>query len=1090
MKKAIVLLWLGSFLMSFAPVLPESNAAPLWMRYPVISPDGNLIVFSYKGDLYKVASGGGTATPVTVGDGYEFMPVFSADGKTIYYASDEHGNMDIYSVSLAGGTPKRLTFHSSNDLPQCLSADKKSILFTASRMDNAQMSQFPYNALGELYSVPVDGGREKQELSIAMEEVKLNHAGTQMIFQDKKGYEDPWRKHHTSSVTRDLWTFTISSKEFQQRTTFAGEDRNPVWSSDDKGIYYLSETSGSFNVWYSTAPGNATQITNFTKNPVRFLSISNDNTLCYGFDGEIYTQKNGGQPQKVNINIETANKNMESKTVTATSGASDVAVSPNGKDVAFIEHGEVYVTSIEGGVTKRITSTPEQERGITFSEDGRTLVYASERGNKWSLYQTKLTRTEEKYFYCSTVIEESVLLQDGHENFQPAFSPDGKEIAYIQDRTAVAVYNIASKQTRTVLAADRNYSYTDGDQGFDWSPDSRYLLVSFLQDGFWRAQIGLLDVTGKEPMLEITQNGFDNSGARFTMDGNAVLYYSNRHGMKNVASHGAQYDAYLIFLNQAAFDQFKMKKVDYELWKEQKESDEDSKSTATDKKKEDKKKDDGSSAQGGSATKKSVKPILIEKEGLELRKVRATETSSYLGDAFLNAEGTKLYYFTNYGEGTDLWVRDFKEQETKVLIKLGAGWVSGMAFLKDKKSGAVLIDGRIAKIDLEKAEKKDVSFNAENTRDAYKEREYLFEHIWRQTKEKFYVTNMQGVDWDYYKTVYAKFLPHINNNRDFAELCSEMLGELNASHTGCFYRPDLENPDETANLGAFFDETHTGKGLKIQEVIAKGPLVSSATKIKAGVIIEKIDNNVIEENTNYYQFLNRKSGKYTLLSLFDPASGKRWEETVKPVSQGAIGDLLYQRWVKRMQEMTDKLSNGKLGYMHVKGMDDGSYREFYDQVMGKYVNKQALIVDTRFNGGGWLHDDLATFLSGKQYINFVPRENQIGVEPANKWNKPSCVIMSEGNYSDAHMFPMIYKTLGIGKLIGMPVPGTGTAVWWESLQDHTLIFGIPQVGVMTMDGKYYENNQCEPDIKIANDYNTLLKGEDAQLKKAVEELLK
>jgi len=1086
MKKAIALLWLGSFLMSFAPVLPESNANPLWMRYPVISPDGSLIVFTYKGDLYKVSSSGGTATPITVSAGYEFMCVFSEDGKTIYFASDEHGNFDVYSVALTGGTPTRLTFHSSNDLPQCLSADKKSILFTASRMDNAQMSQFPYGALGELYSVPTEGGREKQELSIAMEEVKMNHAGTKLLFQDKKGYEDTWRKHHTSSVTRDLWSFDISTKQFEQKSNFVGEDRSPTWSSDDSEMYYLSEKSGSFNVWKQSvdALSTPTQITNFSKNPVRFLSIANNNTLCYGFDGEIYTQKPAGQPQKVNIVIETANKNMESKTVTATSGASDVAVSPNGKDVAFIEHGEVYVTSIEGGVTKRITSTPEEERGLTFSEDGKTLVYASERGNKWSLYQTKLTRAEEKYFYCSTVIEESVLLNDTHENFQPAFSPDGKEIAYIQDRTAVAIYNVASKQTRTVLAADRNYSYSDGDQGFDWSPDSRYLLVSFLQDGFWREQIGLLDVTGKEPMLEITQNGFDNSGARFTMNGNAVLYYSNRHGMKNVASHGAQYDAYVIFLNQTSYDQFKMKKVDYELWKEQQEADETSKKEAEEAKTDKKKKDDKTKSE------EKVKPILIEKEGLETRKVRVTETSSYLGDAFLNDEGTKLYYFTNYGDGTDLWVRDFKEQETKVLIKLSAGWVSGVSFLKDKKSGVVLIDGRIAKIDLEKAEKKEVPFNAENTRDAAKEREYLFEHIWRQTKEKFYVSNMQGVDWDYYKTVYAKFLPHINNNRDFAEMCSEMLGELNASHTGCFYRPDLQNPDETANLGAFFDETHTGKGLKIQEVIAKGPLVSSTTKIKAGVIIEKIDNNAIDENTNYYKFLNRKAGKYTLLSLFDPATGKRWEETVKPAAGWAMGDLLYQRWVKRMQEMTDKLSNGKLGYMHVKGMDDGSYREFYDQVMGKYVNKQALIVDTRFNGGGWLHDDLATFLSGKQYINFVPRENQIGVEPANKWNKPSIVIMNEGNYSDAHMFPMVYKTLGIGKLVGMPVPGTGTAVWWENLQDHTLVFGIPQVGVMTMDGKYYENNQCEPDIKIANDYNTLLKGEDAQLKKAIEELLK
>jgi C-terminal processing protease CtpA/Prc len=240
---------------------------------------------------------------------------------------------------------------------------------------------------------------------------------------------------------------------------------------------------------------------------------------------------------------------------------------------------------------------------------------------------------------------------------------------------------------------------------------------------------------------------------------------------------------------------------------------------------------------------------------------------------------------------------------------------------------------------------------------------------------------------------------------------------------------------------------------------------------------------------NYYPLLNRLEGKYTLLSLFDPTSGSRWEETVKPISMGEQGYYSYLRWVKRMQAMTEKYSGGKLGYMHVKGMDDESFREFYDQVMGKYFNKEALIVDTRFNGGGWLHDDLATFLSGKQYINFVPREQKIGIEPSKKWSKPSVVLMGEGNYSDAHMFPVVYKTLGIGKLVGMPVPGTGTAVWWENLNGHDLVFGIPEVGVMTMDGVYYENNQCEPDVKIANDYKTMLLGEDAQLKKAVEVLL-
>jgi C-terminal processing protease CtpA/Prc len=345
------------------------------------------------------------------------------------------------------------------------------------------------------------------------------------------------------------------------------------------------------------------------------------------------------------------------------------------------------------------------------------------------------------------------------------------------------------------------------------------------------------------------------------------------------------------------------------------------------------------------------------------------------------------------------------------------------------------------------------------------------------------------VDWNYYKQNYSRFLPYINNNRDFAEMMSEMLGELNASHTGCRYSPRNKNADETAALGAFYDESYSGKGLKIAEVIEKGPLVHEGGEIKAGTIIEKIDGMEILPGEDYYPLLNRKAGKNTLLSLYDERTNKRWEETIKPVTLQQQAELLYQRWVKWMQKETERLSNGQLGYMHVRGMNNESYREFYEQVLGKYSNQKGLIVDTRFNGGGWLHDDLATFLSGKKYLEFVPREHKIGMEPQSKWSKPSVVLVSEGNYSDAHMFPVVYKTLGIGKIVGMPVPGTGTAVWWEAMVDQTLVFGIPQVGVMTLDGKYYENNQLEPDYKVMNEYKMITSSHDQQLEKAVSILL-
>lgn len=1053
------------------------------MRYPSISPDGKSIVFCYKGDIYKVNSEGGNATPLTVSESYDFMPIWSNDGKQIAFASDRNGGFDIYTMSADGGEAKRLTYYSTDDIPSFFTEDNKRVVFLSIRTDDVKFVQFPSGRFPELYSVPVDGGKETQYMTICADNARISKSGDKMIFHDRKGYEDDWRKHHTSSVARDVWMYSKKDKKFNQLTTFEGEDRNPVFSADEKTIYYLSEKSGSFNLWKMDAadPKNQSQITKFTKNPVRFLSISNNDMLCYGFNGEIYTQNPGSEPKKVNISIQTDERYPIEKMENFTGGATEMSVSPNGKEVVFVVRGEVFVTSIEGGTTKRITTTPEQERSASFSPDGKSIIYASERNNIWGIYKTDLVRKEEKYFFNSTVLKEEAVVVSDKESFQPKFSPNGNEVAFIEDRTAVKVIDLKSKKIRTIMPAEKNYSYSDGDQGYDWSPDGKYILVHFLQDGNWRSEVGLADAEGKNPIIDLTQSGFDNGGARWAMNGKMMIYFSSRHGMKNVASHGSQSDAYGLFFTKAAYDVFKMKKEDYELYKEKEK----------DKEKEKEKKDDKAKDKTAKSdsTDKGLKPIKIEFDGLEDRKVRLTIHSSLLADALITPDGERLFYLTRFEGGYDLWQTKFKENETKLYMKLDAGGVGEMMFDKDAKNIFFVNNGKLTKINIDKAEKKEISFNAEMNMNYRKEREYMFEHAWRQVVKKFYVSDLQKTDWTYYKENYKQFLPYINNNRDFAEMMSEMLGELNASHTGCFYRGSSGRGDETANLGVFYDESYTGNGLKIAEVVAKGPLVYDGSEIKAGTIIEKINGVELTAGTNHYMLLNRLAGKTTLLSLYDETTKKRWEETVKPISNGQFSQLLYLRWIKRMQDMTDKLSNGQLGYMHVRGMDDESYREFFDQVMGKYVNKKALIVDTRFNGGGWLHDDLATFLSGKKYIEFVPKERKIGVEPANKWIKPSVVLMSEGNYSDAHMFPVVYKTLGIGKLVGMPVPGTGTAVWWENLQDPSLVFGIPQVGVMTLDGKYYENNQLEPDYKVRNDYEVLMKGEDQQIQEAVKLLL-
>ena len=226
-----------------------------------------------------------------------------------------------------------------------------------------------------------------------------------------------------------------------------------------------------------------------------------------------------------------------------------------------------------------------------------------------------------------------------------------------------------------------------------------------------------------------------------------------------------------------------------------------------------------------------------------------------------------------------------------------------------------------------------------------------------------------------------------------------------------------------------------------------------------------------------------------LVSLYDPQSGERWDEVIKPISYGQYGQLLYERWVEERRRLTEELSGGRLGYVHVRGMDSESFMEVYSEILGRNHEKEAIIVDTRFNGGGWLHNDLAILLGGEKYVELWPRGKKFGQEPMNQWSKPSAVLMGESNYSDAHFFPYTYATLKIGVTVGMPVPGTAPAVWWETLQDPTLVFGIPEVGIKDADGNYLENLQLEPDIKQTLDYDVVVTGRDQQLEAAVGYLL-
>ena len=1067
-KRHYLLLFVLSML-----ALTASAEVPLWMRFPAISPDGQTIAFSYKGDIFCVPAGGGQARQLTTNAAYDAYPVWSPDGQHIAFASSREGSLDVYVMDRQGGAPTRLTTHSGDEKPIAW-RDADHVLFSSALMPTSRSIIMPEAQYVQIYEVGIAGGRPQMFSPITMEDISINSRGD-VLYHDMKGYEDYFRKHHQSAITRDIWL--LSQGRYQKLTDFRGEDRSPVWAPDGQSFYYLTERDGTFNVWKRRIDGtDEQQITRHEKNPVRFLTMAADGTLCYGYDGEIYVNRDGKE-QKVAVSIVADSNDHDVVRQLQTTGATDICLSPKGKEVAFIMHGDVYVTALDYKTTRQITDTPEQERNLTFSPDGRSLAYAAERDGVWQIYRSTVSRQEEKQFAYASEVKEERLTQTDLTTQQPQFSPDGKQLAFFENRGDLCVMDLSTKAVRKVLDGKYQYSYSDGDLWYQWSPDSKWLLSSYIGVGGWHSpDVALVKADGSGEVHNLTNSGYSDTNAKWALGGKAMIWSSDRAGYRSHGSWGAEEDVYIMFFDLEAYERFRMTKEE-KVMREEAEKEQKKEPKKDDKQKDDKKKE---------PAKKEQAALSFDLDNAPDRIVRLTANSSHLGDAVLSPGGDTLYYQAAFEGGYDLWRHDLREEKTELVLKdVGRGNLQADAGFKH----LYLLSKGIRKVDLGKGKSEAIGFEASFNYRAQQERRYLFDHIWRQVRDKFYDPSIHGVDWEGYRHTYERFLPHINNNYDFRDMLSEMLGELNGSHTGARYRPDGAAL-KTASLGLFFDADYQGDGLRVEEVVKRGPFAVKHTGVTAGCIIERIDGQPIKAGEDYFWMLDGKAGKPVRVGVRNP-QGQTFEVVVKPVSQAQLNDLLYKRWVDRNRQLVDSLSGGQVAYVHIKSMNSACFREVYSELLSdKNRNRRAVIVDERYNGGGWLHDDLCTLLSGRLYHNFVPRGNYVGRDPLNKWVGTSCVLMNEDCYSNGSGFPWVYRELGIGPLIGTPVAGTATSVWWETLMDRTLVFGIPQVGKKDVRGQYMENQELWPDVEVYNSPEDFLNGHDRQLERAVQEMLK
>jgi tricorn protease len=1102
MKNKILLCGALAAALSVPTIVAQSldvatDGSPLWLRDVKISPNGDRIAFTYMGDIWTVPVEGGEARRLTVRDSYEANPIWSPDGSKIAFASDRNGNYDIFVMDANGGATKRLTSNSAAEIPEGFSPDGTEVYYSAAIQAPSTSIMYPSSRMTQLYAVNIQTGKTRQVLGTPAQMISFSPDGSQMLYQDVKGYEDEWRKHHTSSVTRDIWLYTPADGHHRNLTARAGEDRNPVLDATTETVYLLSERNGqTFNVYSFPLnnPSQATQLTNFTTHPVRFLSRANNGTLAFTYDGEIYTMlgkaaRSAAEPQKVNISLVTDNTAHTQRVKVTPNGG---VVSPDGKMVAFFSRGDLFVTSVEYPTTVQVTKTPEAESSASWGSDNRSIYFTSARSGRKNIYCAKIARKEDPDFPNSVEFTQEAIFPEytgegtATEYSHPSISPDGKKMAYIKNRNQLWIRDLAAKTDRQITNGETYPGKDDSsDLNVEWSPDSRWLTMIMepeMRDPY--ADVALVEVeTGK--ITNLTQSGYFAENPHFVLGGNAIIYFTDKYGMRAQASWGSQEDIMIVFLNREARDRFMLSEEDYALLKEQ-----EKKAKKDDSDKKDDKKSKKSDKKDASKEDTS-KNIVVELDGIEDRVMRLTPFSSSLADAIIDGDGENLYFLCEVEDGFDLWKMPLRDREPSLATKMGS---AGASLQSDKDGKQLFVIGK----EMKKIDKGDkltpIKISATHDIDLAKEREAMFNYVVVEEGERFYDINMHGVDWPAMTEAYRKFLPHINNNYDFAEMLSELLGELNVSHTGGRYYPARSGSgnaadDRTASLGLLYDMNYQGDGLKVDEVLANGPFDKASSKISKGAVVTAVNGNKIDAGTDLGELFNNISGKKTLVA-FTTADGQEVTEVVIPCSAGKISDLMYKRWVKQRAADVERWSNGRLGYVHIDAMDDESFRPMYADLLGKYNNCEGVVIDIRWNGGGRMHEDIEQLFTGQKYLTQVIRGKDVCDMPSRRWNKPSVMLVAEPCYSNAHGTPWVYQHQKIGKVVGMPVPGTMTSVNWVTMQDPSMVFGIPVIGYRTAEGNYLENTQLEPDVKVANTPEQVVAGEDAQLHEAVNTLLR
>ncbi|HUK12076.1 MAG TPA: S41 family peptidase [Thermoanaerobaculaceae bacterium] len=1067
---------IAAFLVSGA-VLAVTPPMP---RTPAPSPDGSRIAFSWQGDIWVAPAAGGAAQRITANPAYDQRPVWFPDGKRLAFTSDREGSDDVFVVDLSGGAPQRLTFHEAPDLVQgVLGGD---VVFTSRRHE-------AWDRMSAVYLVPATGGTERLACRVLAQEAVPSPDGRHLALV--RGVTPADRRHYRGAANRDLWLLELATGKLERLTSSAWDEDGVSWAGAGALVFRSDNGGPDRNLFrLDLATKKVTQLTHHEGVDVRAPRTSADGRLAaYELWDAIYVVPTDGSaaPRRLALDVPADLVEPPVERAVLKDDAEQVAVSPDGAQAALVVRGQVYVVarrakdvaSVAPAPTVRVTDTPARQRDLAWSPDGKTLVYASDRTGAMHLFAVRPADRDDGKFYRAVKFSETQLTRGDTDEHQPRFSPDGKLLAFVRGKGGLAVANADGTNPRTLFEHWERIN-------FAWSPDSKWLAFA-REDQEYNREVFIVPAAGGEA-VDVSQHPGDDDRPAFSPDGRRLYWLSDRHERRAAL--------WVVYLTRADHERTP------EEWAELLEDEGGRKQGGK----------DGAAAKEGDAAraqpaepadrvaaerpkeKPAGRPVAIDFDRIHERARMVTDLPGEVGE-FAIAPDSRTIVFAAALEGErDLYkVRWDGKEPTR--LTTGGVEPTQLSFSADGKTVLYRTGkGTVGSVALEGKPGDPTPFAARVDAARAATRAEVFEEAWRELDRWFGDPTFHGFDWKKLHDRYRPLALAATARRDFDDAVNLMLGELNASHMG-FRPPVARERLHTGDLGVEVEPAPDGRGVTITEVLPDTPAARVDAGLAAGDRIVAVNGKEVGARDNFFAPLGETQGQRVLLRVAG-AKGER-EVALTAATLDQVRQARYRRWVEQRRAIADRLSGGRLGYIHIQGMDEPSLEEFERDLFAAAHGKQGLLIDVRNNGGGYTTDYLMAILEVRRHAWTLPRDGDRSIRaypgdrlPLPAWTRPAAALCDSASYSNAEIFSWAFKTLKRGPLVGTPTFGAVYSTGAARLTDGSIVRLPSRAWFVAGSDVDEENHGCVPDFVVEDPpEQDLAADSDAQLAKAVEVLL-